>query len=71
MNNQTLIFGESPTRSKTSRGFFTTTGAAFVWIKFPVLWKVALDRRIILRWIFTKWDVGVIDWIEPAQDRHL
>jgi len=27
------------------------------------------DGRIILRWIFTKWDVGVMDWIEPTQDR--
>ena len=28
-----------------------------------------VDGRIILRWIFRKWDVGVIDWIELAQDR--
>jgi hypothetical protein len=27
-------------------------------IKFPVVWKFALDVRIILRWIFRKWDVG-------------
>ena len=26
------------------------------------------DGRIILRWIFRKWDVGR-DWIELAQDR--
>jgi len=25
--------------------------------------------RIILRWIFRKWDVGGMDWIELAQDR--
>jgi len=25
--------------------------------------------RIILRWIFRKWDVRVMDWIELAQDR--
>jgi len=25
--------------------------------------------RIILRWIFRKWDVRGIDWIELAQDR--
>ena len=25
--------------------------------------------RIILRWIFRKWDVGCVDWIELAQDR--
>jgi len=36
---------------------FTTTDAAFVWIKFSVVWKVALDGRIILRCIFRKWDV--------------
>jgi hypothetical protein len=29
-----------------------------VWIKFPVVWKVALYVRIILRWIFRKRDVG-------------
>ena len=28
-----------------------------------------LDGRIILRWIFRKWDVGGMDWIEIAQDR--
>jgi len=27
------------------------------------------DGRIILRWIFSKWDVGGMDWIELAQDR--
>jgi hypothetical protein len=26
------------------------------------------DERIILRWIFRKWD-GDMDWIELAQDR--
>ena len=25
--------------------------------------------RIILRWIFRKWDGGAMDWIELAQDR--
>ena len=28
-----------------------------------------VDGRIILRWIFRKWDVGVMDWVELAQDR--
>jgi hypothetical protein len=28
----------------------------------------AVDGRIILRWIFRKWDGGM-DWIELAQDR--
>jgi len=28
-----------------------------------------VDRRIILRWNFMKWDMGVMDWIELAQDR--
>jgi len=27
------------------------------------------DGRIILRWIFRKWDVGGTDWTELAQDR--
>jgi len=28
-----------------------------------------VEGRIILRWIFRKWDVGGMDWIELAQDR--
>ena len=28
-----------------------------------------VNRRIILRWIFRKWDVRGMDWIELAQDR--
>jgi len=28
-----------------------------------------VDGRIILRWIFRKWDMGGRDWIELAQDR--
>ena len=28
-----------------------------------------IDGRIILRWIFRKWDVGAVDWFELAQDR--
>jgi hypothetical protein len=28
-----------------------------------------VDGRIILRWLFMKWDVGGMDWIELAQDR--
>ena len=27
------------------------------------------DGRIILRWIFRKWEVGCGDWMELAQDR--
>jgi hypothetical protein len=27
-----------------------------------------IDRRIILKWTFNKWD-GSMDWIELAQDR--
>jgi len=27
-----------------------------------------VDGRTILRWIFRKWDVGGMDWIELAQD---
>jgi len=32
------------------------------------LGRPGIDGRIILRWIFRKWDVGM-DWIEVAQDR--
>jgi hypothetical protein len=28
-----------------------------------------LDGRITLRWIFRKWDVGTMEWIDLAQDR--
>jgi len=28
-----------------------------------------VDRGIILSWIFRKWDVGGMGWIELAQDR--
>ena len=28
-----------------------------------------VDWKIILRWIFRKWDVEGVDWIEMAQDR--
>ena len=28
-----------------------------------------IDGRIILRWIFGKWDVGGMDWIDLAQGR--
>jgi len=28
-----------------------------------------VDGRIIVRWIFRKWGVGVVDWIELARDR--
>jgi len=27
-----------------------------------------VDGRVILRWIFRKWDVRGMDWIELAQD---
>jgi len=29
-----------------------------------------VDRRIILRWIFSKWD-GDTDWTDLAQDRDI
>ena len=28
-----------------------------------------VDGRIIFRWIFRKWDVGGVGWIQLAQDR--
>jgi len=28
-----------------------------------------VDGRIILRWIFRKWGVGGVDWVELAQNR--
>ena len=31
---------------------------------------VGIDGRIILRWIFRKWDGGGMDWIDLAQDRN-
>ena len=29
-----------------------------------------LGGRIILRWIFRKWDVGAMDWMELAHNRE-
>jgi hypothetical protein len=29
-----------------------------------------VDGRIILRWIFRKWDCGGMEWIELAQARN-
>jgi hypothetical protein len=29
-----------------------------------------VDGRIILKWIFKKWDGGCMDWIDMAQDRN-
>jgi hypothetical protein len=31
--------------------------------------QYVVDKRIILRWIFRKWDVGSMDWIDLAEDR--
>jgi len=28
-----------------------------------------INGKIILRWIFSKWDMGGVDWIELAQGR--
>jgi len=33
------------------------------------LGDTGVDGMIILRWIFRKWDVEGVDWIELAQDR--
>ena len=33
------------------------------------LGRPSVEGRIILRWLFRKWDVGGVDWIELAQDR--
>jgi len=30
-----------------------------------------VDGRIILRWLFRKWDVVGMDWIELTQDRDV
>jgi len=30
---------------------------------------LGIDKRIILRWIFRKWDVRGMDWMELAKDR--
>jgi hypothetical protein len=28
-----------------------------------------VDGRIILKWLFSKWELGGMDWIQMAQDR--
>jgi hypothetical protein len=30
---------------------------------------LGVDGRIILSWIFRKWEVGGMDWIDLAEDR--
>ena len=30
---------------------------------------IGVDRRIILKWVFEKWDVGTWNWIDVVQDR--
>jgi hypothetical protein len=30
---------------------------------------VSVDERILLKWVFRKWDVGGMDWNDPVQDR--
>jgi hypothetical protein len=34
-----------------------------------LLENAGLDGRIILRWIFMKWDVGGMYWIDLTRDR--
>jgi len=31
--------------------------------------NLGVDGRIILRWIFRKWEVGGMDWIDLVEDR--
>jgi len=33
------------------------------------LGETSVDGKIILRWIFSKWDVRGMDWMDLAQDR--
>jgi len=33
------------------------------------LGDLGIDGRIILRWIFRKWNVGGMDWIDLTEDR--
>jgi hypothetical protein len=35
------------------------------------LGEPGVDGRIILRSIFRKWDVGIMDWVELGQDRDM
>jgi len=35
-----------------------------------LLGETRIDGRIILRWIFRKWHVGSMDWINLAQDKE-
>ena len=44
----------------------------FWWVNLretDLLKSPGVDGRIILRWMFRKWDVVGMDWIELAQDR--
>jgi len=39
------------------------------WVDIGHLDDPIVGGRIILKWIFRKWDVGGMDWIDLARDR--
>jgi len=44
----------------------------FWWVALAELYyleDLGVGGRIILKWIFVKWDGGVMDWIAVAEDR--
>ena len=46
--------------------------SAFWWVTLAELYyleDLGVGGRIILKWIFMKWDGGVMDWIAVAEDR--
>jgi hypothetical protein len=45
-------------------GQLARVGKRSVYLEDP-----GVDGRIILEWIFRKWDGGAMDWVELAEDR--
>ena len=72
-----LFFGCSHREELSVRGMLNVWGRGEVCTEFWLgnlrerdhLEDPDVDGRIILRWIFRKWDVGGMDWIDVAQDR--
>jgi hypothetical protein len=60
MGGEYSAFGEEERRTQVSVGK----------LDGKKLLDPGVDGRIILKWVFRKWDVGGMDWMELAQDKY-